>query len=88
MTCEFLGVVEGRDVDAEWDELGSAVEDRAANRFLRPRGADAVRRVRNEVAAMGGDVFIDVGGDGMTLQAGAYDCGTEVSVATAPKAAS
>ena len=78
-SCEFLGVVEGNDSAAVGEAFAAGLEGRPSSYdpSRRRRGADAVRRVRNQVAELGGDAFLEVGWDGETLQAEAYDCGTE-----------
>ena len=78
MTCEFLGVVEGEDSGTFTEAFAAGLEGRPTSYdpSRRRRGADAVRRVRNRVAELGGDAFLEVGWDGETLQAEAYNCGT------------
>ena len=75
-------MIEATDSDAILEGWGAGPETAPFARAVRPRGADALRGVRNQVAEMGGDVFIDAGWDGTTLQAEAYDCGTEEATPT------
>lgn len=86
-TCEFLGVVEEEaSTTAMGDALTQAVEDinagqegRYARNTGRTESTEALTKVRNTVAEMGGDAFIIVGAGDYDVQAEAYRCVDESS---------
>ena len=81
--CVFLGVVEANDKGARVRAAtvggltGFAEGATAGNRAgRRVSGSDSkmLRRIRNEVAELGGDFFVMAGGDRFELQPEAYRC--------------
>ena len=84
--CEFLGILEADSNTAAAVAAGlTGFSDGAAGRPSRPldRGgaprSSVMRKLRNKIAELGGDVFILVGGDRLEVQAEAYRCADEAT---------
>ena len=81
--CEFLGIVEANDrgarvaagvVGGTTGFSDGALAGQVAGRRVSGSSAKMLRHIRNEVAELGGDVFVVVGVDRFELQAEAYRC--------------
>ena len=83
--CEFLGIVEADDrgvriaraTIAGLEGAAAGLEGRPSRPLTRRSRGDSpanMRRIRNAVAELGGDVFIVAGADDFEIQAEAYRC--------------
>ena len=83
--CEFLGVVEesatatavADGVGQGMENMSAGMDDRSPRDVGQTRSTEALTKVRNSVAELGGDAFIIVGGGDYVLQAEAYRCSDE-----------
>ena len=81
--CEFLGIVEAKDrrarvaagmVGGTTGFSDGALAGQVAGRRVSGSSAKMLRQIRNEVAELGGDIFVVVGVNRFELQADAYRC--------------
>lgn len=76
--CEFLGVLEESATATAFAQGLENYNAENEGRFpTRVQSTEALTKVRNAVAELGGDAFIIVGSGDFDVQAEAYNCGIE-----------